>query len=222
MKSTQSPPPTRSQEESPSPSSHRLIFMRLFFPLLLSMLLSTKVYSWSPSSCESQQPSRRAMLNTVAAATPFVLVPTVSAAEAPPSFATLLQTMQQAKAQLDPVPKLIEQGKWDSVRAILIEPPLVDCWGKTSSLRPILKQYAEALGDAGGDELEALELREALIGHLRYLDMAVYNNVFNPIATEGENGASKELIKSYYEDPLREYKASLNDLEQLIRLGKEL
>jgi hypothetical protein len=39
-----------------------------------------------------------------------------------------------------------------------------------------------------------LELHEDILSHLRYLDMAVYNNVFNPIATEGTTGATKELV----------------------------
>ena len=50
--------------------------------------------------------------------------------------------------------------------------------------------------------------------------MAVYNNDFNPIKSEGKTGASKELIKSYYEDPMREYKASAKVLDGLISLVK--
>ena len=47
----------------------------------------------------------------------------------------------------------------------------------------LLKHYAEAIGDElpNGDEIAVLELREEVISHLRYLDMAVYNNVFNPM-----------------------------------------
>jgi hypothetical protein len=56
---------------------------------------------------------------------------------------------------------------------------------------------------------------------LDYTCLCSYNNVFNPIGTEGESGATKELIRSYYEDPIREYKASVAALEQLIQLGKE-
>lgn len=135
-------------------------------------------------------------------------------------FPSLLIQVQQARKQLDSIPALIDAEKWDSVRAILIEPPLADCWAKTS--RPLLTKYAEGLGDSGGDELAALEAREDLIGHLRYLDMAVYNNVFNPITVEGKSGATKELIRSYYEDPINEFKASLAAMEELIRLSKEI
>jgi hypothetical protein len=131
----------------------------------------------------------------------------------------LLAQVQQAQTQLDKVPRLIEGEKWDSVRAILIEPPLADCWAKTN--RPLLTRYAEELGTVGGDELAALEAREELVSHLRYLDMAVYNNVFNPISVEGKSGATKELIRSYYEDPINEFKASQAALQELIALSKE-
>lgn len=49
----------------------------------------------------------------------------------------------------------------------------------------------------------------------------VYNNVFNPIKTEGETGATRQLIKSYYEDPINEYKASVAALDQLVELASE-
>eukprot|EP00980_Cylindrotheca_fusiformis_P013484 scaffold3437_cov113-Cylindrotheca_fusiformis.AAC.51 len=136
------------------------------------------------------------------------------------SFDGLLSQVQQARKQMDSIPALIDSEKWDSVRAILIEPPLADCWAKTS--RPLLTKYAEVLGDTGGDELAALEAREEIVSHLRYLDMAVYNNVFNPIKAEGQSGATKELIRSYYEDPINEYKASTTALDELIKLAKEM
>lgn len=136
------------------------------------------------------------------------------------SFTDLLTQVQQAREQLDKVPPFIEQEKWDSVRAVLLEKPLADCWAKTN--RPLLSNYAEALGDAGGDELAALEAKEELVSHLRYLDMAVYNNNFNPITVEGKSGATKELIRSYYEDPINEFKASKQALEELITLSKDL
>lgn len=143
-----------------------------------------------------------------------------AAAESDSDLSTLMGQIQKARDQLAPVPKMIEDEKWDLVRAALIEPPLADCWAKTN--RPLLQRYAEAVGDAGGDELAALELREDLVSHLRYLDMAVYNNVFNPITVEGKSGATKELIRSYYEDPINEFKASIVALDELISLSKGL
>jgi hypothetical protein len=106
------------------------------------------------------------------------------------------------------------------VRAILIKPPLSDLWS-SGGTKQLLKQYADAIGNElpDGDEIAALELREDAISHLRYLDMAVYNNVFNPISTEGQSGATKELIRSYYEDPINEWKASKAALDGLIGLS---
>jgi len=135
-------------------------------------------------------------------------------------FGALLKQVEAARDQLRPVPGLIEKERWDSVRAILISPPLSDCWAKTG--RPLLQRYAEALGDAGGDELEALEAREDAVSHLRYLDMAVYNNNFNPITVEGKSAVTKELVRSYYEDPTNEYRASLKALDDLVDLAKGL
>jgi hypothetical protein len=131
----------------------------------------------------------------------------------------LQSQLKEARAQLDPVPKLIQEQKWDSVRAILITPPLSDCWSKTGKL---LQSYANAIGEElpDGDELAALELKEEALDHLRFLDMAVYNNVFNPIRTEGESGATKELISSYYDDPVREYNACVRVMDDLLSLTK--
>ena len=64
------------------------------------------------------------------------------------------------------MPGLLEARKWDSVRAILITPPLSDCWGKNA--RPLLRDFAAALGDSGGAELAALEAREAAMRPLRH------------------------------------------------------
>ena len=64
------------------------------------------------------------------------------------------------------VPELLKSRKWDAVRAILITPPLSDCWGKNA--RPLLRDFAAALGDSGGDELAALEAREDAMSHLRH------------------------------------------------------
>lgn len=140
------------------------------------------------------------------------------AAAAPDDVQEMRTLLQQAKAQLERVPPLLAAEKWDGVRAVLTEAPLRDCWSKTT---PVPKRYAEALGETpSGDELAALEGREELLQRLRFLDMAAYNNVFNPIKTEGTTGASKALIDSYYNDPTREYDASKKALEDLLQLSE--
>jgi len=121
---------------------------------------------------------------------------------------TLLSQIKEARSQLGPVQALIKEEKWDSVRAILITPPLSDCWNKSAKL---LNSYAKVIGDElpDGDELAALEFKEEALDHIRFLDMAAYNNVFNPIRTEGKSGATKELISSYYDDPVNEVSMSI-------------
>mmetsp|Transcript_8476 Transcript_8476/g.25609 ORF Transcript_8476/g.25609 Transcript_8476/m.25609 type:complete len:247 (-) Transcript_8476:192-932(-) len=139
-----------------------------------------------------------------------------------PALPRLLPLVEEARSQLDAVPPLIKEGKWDSVRAILIKPPLSDCWTK-GSYPALLQDFANAIGDElpDGDELAALEAREEARTHLRFLDMAVYNNIFNPIATEGESGATKELVRSYYEDPINEFKASAAAFDDLVNLANK-
>ena len=142
---------------------------------------------------------------------------TIGMEESNPESLLYINNVMEARKQLDIVPTYIDATQWDNVRAQLIRPPLSDCWVKTS--RPWLSQYVEAIGTAGGDELAALEAKEDLQSHLRYLDMAVYNNNFNPIVSEGTNGVSPELIRSYYDDPIREWNASVKALDQLLELG---
>mmetsp|Transcript_42117 Transcript_42117/g.71983 ORF Transcript_42117/g.71983 Transcript_42117/m.71983 type:complete len:246 (-) Transcript_42117:90-827(-) len=132
----------------------------------------------------------------------------------------LLADIKEARGQLDDVPDLIKAEKWDAVRAILVKPPLSTMW-TSGGQNKLLNNYADAIGNEipDGDEIAALELREDVISHLRYLDMAVYNNVFNPIASEGQSGATKELVRSYYEDPTNEWKASTKAIDELIGLA---
>lgn len=166
---------------------------------------------------------RREMLSKVIALavaslpiTPLSVSASASAADPKSNLMELRSLIEEATKQIEVVPDLIKEEKWDAVRALLIKKPLFDMWNKNT---PVLKAYADAIGDNGGDEFAVLEEREELIGHLRYLDMAVYNNVFNPISTVGEVGATKALIDSYRNDPIREYKASKQALDQLLQLA---
>ncbi|GMI19743.1 hypothetical protein TrRE_jg2387 [Triparma retinervis] len=135
----------------------------------------------------------------------------------PASASTLSEDrviLQYAITQLESIPPLIASSKWDSVRSVLSHPPLSDCWSKNS---PFLRSYSSKLPD----ELSGLEAREDAVSHLRYLDMAAYNNVFNPIETEGKTGATRDLVRSYEEDPKNELKASMEALKKLDQLGGE-
>ena len=161
------------------------------------------------SSSSSSSSSRREMISkivsvatktaTVTAMLAAASLPSSSSAAAAEETTTNLSSssslvllkelralIQQAVTQLEVVPQLIRDEKWDAVRVVLTNKPLADCWINKNT--PMLKSLADVVGEIGnGDEFAILEAREDLIGHLRYLDTAVYNNVFNPIATEGKS-----------------------------------
>lgn len=129
-------------------------------------------------------PSRRQLLSWGLASGLLIQSNAANAAAAGTSsdLSSLREKVTEARKQLDPVPDLIKQEKWDSIRAILITPPLSDCWSKSSGSRPLLQRYAEAIGEsAAGDELAALEAREEALNSLRFLDMAACKKLYDVI-----------------------------------------
>ncbi|KAL7432266.1 hypothetical protein ACHAXH_001726 [Discostella pseudostelligera] len=171
----------------------------------------------------SAHPCRRSFVNRSVAATlgtALIFNRPNAVIAADENLASILGQIKEARDQIEIIPDLIKSEKWDAVRAILIKPPLANMWASGGQSK-LLKNYADAIGNElpHGDEIAVLELREEVISHLRYLDMAVYNNVFNPIATEGTTGATKELIRSYYEDPINEWNALKSAIDQLIGLA---
>jgi hypothetical protein len=113
---------------------------------------------------------RRVVLGGGAAAAAAAAAVPARAAELPTGGRDLFDLVAAARRQLDDVPALIEAGKWDSVRAILIQPPIADVWGKNA--KPLLKRYAEAVGNADGDELAVLEARRAASRHAAFAERA--------------------------------------------------
>jgi hypothetical protein len=184
----------------------------LFVALLWGITITSVRALTAPGPVVVVDGQRRSLLGAWFSSAVVVVIPVAAtAAAADDSVSSLLPLLQDARRQLDAIPGLIEKEQWDSVRNVLITPPLSDCWTSNSKL---LKKWAQVVPD----ELEALELRDDAISHLRFLDMSVYNNVFNPITTMGETGASKELIRSYYEDPINELKASKKVMDDLLAL----
>ncbi|CAM9943984.1 unnamed protein product, partial [Hapterophycus canaliculatus] len=75
----------------------------------------------------------------------------------------------EARKQLDPVDKLIEDAKWDAIRNII----------KTSPLADIKNVIAELARQTDEDESALLlGLRQDVLDHVQYLDSFSYNNVF--------------------------------------------
>jgi hypothetical protein len=164
-------------------------------------------------------PRRDFLTIAIGAATAY-LYPIPAIAVASSSLDGMVSELRIARQQMNDVPSLIQKEQWDAVRSILVTPPVSDLWTKSARKTPFLQEYANVIGGIpSGDELAVLEAKEDVEGHLRFLDMAAYNNVFNPIKSMGETGATKELIRSYYNDPINEYKASITALDELIQLG---
>lgn len=188
------------------------MFLILLSSLALSTLLKESLALSLPSPCDH---SRRSYVGYTAASITASLghVSSCNAAETP------LGEIEQALKQLQAVPTYIQKEEWDKVRATLITPPLSDLWTRSKRTNALWDEYANFVASQDGDELEVLELKDELQTHLRFLDLAVYNNVFNPIKTFGETGSTKELIRSYYDDPTREYEASSSALKSLLKLS---
>ncbi|KAL7497837.1 hypothetical protein ACHAWT_007719 [Skeletonema menzelii] len=189
-------------------------------------LAASSSSSNSFDDCRISSQKRRTILSQPLAFTAGTILSTLvdnkTAHAADGQLTVLLDQIKEGSKQLEAVPDLIKAEQWDAVRAILIKPPLSNMW-TSGGANKLLNNYADAIGNElpDGDEISALELREDLISHLRYLDMAVYNNVFNPIGSEGTTGATKELIRSYYEDPINEWKATKKAIDDLIGLASQ-
>lgn len=199
-------------------------YQTIFSPLVLAATASSPPSNGIDTSSQESccQPRRSFIARSFAASLGVaVCVDRPNAAIATDgNLDSKLGQIKEATEQLESIPELIKTEKWDAVRVILAKPPLSTMWTSRGQ-DDLLKSYAGAIGDElpDGDEIAALEFREEAISHLRYLDMAVYNNVFNPIATEGKSGATKELVRSYYEDPTNEWNASKSAMDGLIGLA---
>lgn len=189
-----------------------MVFLAVTSFLAFTILTRTSRALSLPFSCHL---SRRSFFGNTGAALTTALGPSCQAAGDP------IGVMEQAFAQLQAVPTYIQAEEWDKVRAALITPPLADVWTRSKRTNALWDEFSDFVARQSGDEFEVLELKDELQSHLRYLDMAVYNNVFNPIKTFGETGATRELIRSYYDDPTREFKASSSALDSLIKLGRQ-
>lgn len=152
-------------DQSMTPQKYTMRKRSLLLYLVLRHVVCFQIMPRSRTMAVTVQ-NRREILDIllIGGAAIFSTPPPALAAEA--SKSELVASLQTARKQMDKIPDLIKAQQWDSVRAILITPPLSDLWGKKSE---ILLQYA----DVADDELAVLELKEDIQSHLRYLDMAV-------------------------------------------------
>lgn len=131
----------------------------------LSLLSSSIIHQQSTTTTKaSTQCQRRTFVQqTFPAAFMGLILPqgrnsVAVAADTKNNLRELQSLLQQAQKQLDPIPSIIEKQQWDKVRAILITPPLSDCWTNSKRSSNLLQDVANAVGDAGGDELAILEV----------------------------------------------------------------
>eukprot|EP00903_Cladosiphon_okamuranus_P006297 g6175.t1 len=81
----------------------------------------------------------------------------------------LVQLLVDARKQLDPVDKMIDDARWDAIRTII----------KTSPLSDVKNALAELARQSDDDESALLlGLRQDVLDHVQYLDSFSYNNVF--------------------------------------------
>lgn len=92
--------------------------------------------------------------------------------------------LRQARSQLDPCAKLIDDGNWDGVRTAVKTPPL-------ANVRALSTKLADELGEAGED---IVVMREDFVQAVQMLDMFVYNNNFiNEQNGQGKRGAGVKI-----------------------------
>ena len=125
---------------------------------------------------------RRAFLGTGAAAA--LGLPAVASVD--PSEAALLTEIADIREALRPLPALIDEEKWDSVRSVLKLPPVGNCWVASSSTKNALRKLADLR-----DDIELFELADEVSGALQLADQYAYSNSF--IYTQP--GSGKLLIK---------------------------
>lgn len=113
----------------------------------------------------TKRPESRRLFIGAAAFTLSSIIP--FKAQATENINELLVELKKARSQLEPIPDLIQKEQWDSVRAILITPPLSNLWTKSARKIPLLQEYADVIGENNGDELAALEGKEELMSSLR-------------------------------------------------------
>ena len=110
--------------------------------------------------------SRRQTLQrgSLAAVVP-VLVPT-------PALASTKTDAEKVLEALQPLSGFVDDGKWDAVRTVLAQSPVVELW-KTGNSKNWIRAAALSAGDP-----ELIELSEDLSSALQLTDQYVYDNNF--------------------------------------------
>ena len=114
-----------------------------------------------PTSMSATQLSRRQTLSLAAIA----LAPA-------PAFASTKTDAEKVLEALQPLSGFVDDGKWDAVRTVLAQSPVVELW-KTGNSKNWIRAAALSAGDP-----ELIELSEDLSSALQLTDQYVYDNNF--------------------------------------------
>ena len=128
-----------------------------------------------PTSMSATQLSRRQTLSLAAIA----LVPT-------PAFASTKTDAEKVLEALQPLSGFVDEGKWDAVRTVLAQSPVVELW-KTGNSKNWIRAAALNAGDP-----ELIELSEDLSSALQLTDQYVYDNNF--IYFQPGNGKARRRV----------------------------
>ena len=128
--------------------------------------------------------SRRQTLQrgSLAAAMP-VLVPAVSLVPTP-AFASAKTDAEKVLEALQPLSGFVDEGKWDAVRTVLAQSPIVELW-KTGNSKNWIRAAALSAGDP-----ELIELSEDLSSALQLTDQCEAASVKNAAATPSPRHAA--------------------------------
>ena len=137
-----------------------------------------------------------------AAALPFAALSGSCSAAEKPTEAALLAELVAVREALKPLPELLDQEKWDEVRAVLKKPPTATLWNLGEAKNPMRK-----LADLR-DDVELFELADEISGALQLADQFTYDNNF--IYFQPGNGKVK--IK----EPKQQIKIAGEKLTQMI------
>ena len=89
-----------------------------------------------------------------------------------PAFASTKTDAEKVLDALQPLSGFVDDGKWDAVRTVLAQSPIVELW-KTGNSKNWIRAAALSAGDP-----ELIELSEDLSSALQLTDQYVYDNNF--------------------------------------------
>jgi len=139
--------------------------------------------------------------------TTTVAFPQAALAAGTTSTAEYVTELQTSLAKLQPIPKMLEEEKWDEVRTILKNPPVNKLWNLGDSQNTVLKLVKET------GNVELFEIKDDLAYNLQMCDQYTYANNF--IAFQPGNGKLK--IK----EPIEAINGALNQLDTIIKGSSE-